>query len=725
MGKRLKEIFIIVFIILLCIGLFMIYNGITKDGIKELITNKYFIIYLIIMLLFTIVFWLSSFVFGKSKTKELYHRDKLFNSLVQNSDTIYAMYDVQKREYIYTTKNAYEVLGIKENEKETEQIINQIFDIPVLKNELEEWNNKEEFVSQMLAFKNPAYQHTRWIKVKIYPFKDKKASYHVILISDVTKEHDQQHLLVTQAADIKTREKQLNEITAASYDIEMDVNVSNNEMSLHNLKPEFSYFGNEISGNYEKEMNNIIDTYILKNDRNNVKTLFSRERFLEILDTKDFEPISVRYRLIDENVVWLESTAFFTTSKGELHVTILTKNVTENAEYMRQQNQLLQNALKESKKANKAKSEFLAIMSHEIRTPMNAIIGLSSAILSEDLPKSIKEDVENINSASMNLLDVIDGILDISKIESGKETLVEKEYNVPKFLRDLENITNENIGDKDIKLNLDINPNTPAKLFGDSSRIRQALINILNNSIKFTEKGTITIKVDSKKKNNNCDLIISVSDTGCGIEPDKLNRLFDESKKVTNDNSKYIEGMGLTITKKLVDLLNGQIDVESTVGVGTTFTIIVSQKLVDDKVIGDINEYVITKKKNSSFDATGKRILIVDDNKLNLKVAEKLLKPYNVIITSVDSGLKTIDLINNGEKYDLILLDQMMPEMDGTETLHKLKSINGFDIPVVMLTADALVGKREEYLNAGFDDYLSKPIDTNELNKVLKKFLQN
>ena len=725
MGKRLKEIFIIIFIILLCVGLFMIYNGITKDGIKELITNKYFIIYLIIMLLFIIVFWLSSFVFGKSKTKELYHRDKLFNSLVQNSDTIYAMYDVQKREYIYTTKNAYEVLGIKENEKETEQIINQIFDIPVLKNELEEWDNKGEFVSQMLAFKNPAYQHTRWIKVKIYPFKDKKANYHVILISDVTKEHEQQHLLVTQAADIKTREKQLNEITAASYDIEMDVNVSNNEISLHNLKPEFSYFGNEISGNYEKEMNNIIDTYILKNDRNNVKTLFSRERFLEILDAKDFEPISVRYRLIDDNVVWLESTAFFTTSKGELHVTILTKNVTENAEYMRQQNQLLQNALKESKKANKAKSEFLAIMSHEIRTPMNAIIGLSSAILSEDLPKSIKEDVENINSASMNLLDVIDGILDISKIESGKETLVEKEYNVPKFLRDLENITHENIGDKDIKLNSDINPNTPAKLFGDSSRIRQALINILNNSIKFTEKGTITIKVDSKKKNNNCDLIIAVSDTGCGIEPDKLNRLFDESKKVTNDNSKYIEGMGLTITKKLMDLLNGQIDVESTVGVGTTFTIIVSQKLVDDKVIGDINEYVITKKKNSSFDATGKRILIVDDNKLNLKVAEKLLKPYNVIVTSIDSGLKTIDLINNGEKYDLILLDQMMPEMDGTETLHKLKSINGFDIPVVMLTADAIVGKKEEYINAGFDDYLSKPIDTNELNKVLKKFLQN
>ena len=164
-------------------------------------------IYKIIMLLFIVIFWLSSFVFGKSKTKELHHRDKLFNSLVQNSDTIYAMYDVNKREYIYTTNNAYEVLGIKESEKETNQIINQIFEIPVLKNELEEWNQKSEFVSQMLAFKNPAYQHTRWIKVKIYPFKDKKLNYNVILISDVTKEHDQQHLLVTQAADIKTREK--------------------------------------------------------------------------------------------------------------------------------------------------------------------------------------------------------------------------------------------------------------------------------------------------------------------------------------------------------------------------------------------------------------------------------------------------------------------------------------------------------------------------------------
>ena len=725
MGKRLKEIFIIIFIILLCIGLFIIYNGITNNGMKELITNRYFIIYLIIMLLFIVIFWLSSFVFGKSKTKELHHRDKLFNSLVQNSDTIYAMYDVNKREYIYTTNNAYEVLGIKEDEKETNQIINQIFEIPVLKNELEEWNQKSEFVSQMLAFKNPAYQHTRWIKVKIYPFRDKKLNYNVILISDVTKEHDQQHLLVTQAADIKTREKQLNEITSVSYDIEIDVNVSNNEMSLHNLKPEFSYFGNEKNGNYETEMNNIIDTYILKNDRNNVKNLFSRKRFLDILETKNFEPISVRYRLIDDNIIWLESTAFFTTNKGELHVTILTKNVTENAEYMREQNQLLQNALKDSKKANKAKSEFLAIMSHEIRTPMNAIIGLSSSILNEDLPKDVREDIENINSASMNLLDVIDGILDISKIESGKETLVEKEYNVPKFLKDLENITNENIGNKEIKLNLVIDPKTPAKLFGESSRIRQVLNNILNNSIKFTDKGSITIKVDSKKKNNTCDLIISISDTGCGIEKDKLSRLFDESKKVTNDNSKYIEGMGLTITKKLMDLLNGQIDVESTVGVGTTFTIIVNQKLIDDKVIGDINEYVISKKKNSAFDTEGKKVLVVDDNKLNLKVAERLLKPYNVEITTVDSGIKTLELINNGSKFDLILLDQMMPEMDGTETLHNLKNIKGFDIPVIMLTADAIVGKREEYLKAGFDDYLSKPIDTNELNKVLKKFLQN
>lgn len=725
MKKRIREIFIIIFIILLCIGFLFIYNFLTKNNLKELITNKYFIIYLIIMFLFIIIFWLSSFVFGKNKTKELHHRDKLFNSLVQNSDTIYAMYDVKLREYIYVTKNICDVLGIKENESTDKQILNQIFEIPVLKNELEEWNKKDEFVSQMLAFKNPTYQHTRWIKVKLYPFKDKKNNYHVILISDVTKEHDQQHLLVTQASDIKTREKQLNEITSVSYDIEIDVNVNTNEMSLRNLKPEFSYFGNEINGNYEKEMNNIIDTYIIKSDRNNVKTLFSRERFLETLENKDFEPISVRYRLIDENLVWLESTAFFTTNKGELHVTILTKNVTENAEYMREQNQLLQNALKESKKANKAKSEFLAIMSHEIRTPMNAIIGLSSTMLEEDLPKDIKEDIENINSASINLLDVIDGILDISKIESGKETLIEKEYNLPKFLKDLESITNENIGDKNIKLKLNINPSTPAKLYGDSSRIRQVLNNILNNAIKFTEKGFITITVDCKKKNNTCDLIISVSDTGCGIEKDKLNRLFDESKKVTNDNSKYIEGMGLTITKKLMDLLNGKIDVESSVGVGTTFTIIVSQKIIDNSVIGDINEYVIIKKKNNTFDANGKKILLVDDNKLNLKVAEKLLKPYNFEITSIDSGIKAIELISKGDSYDLILLDQMMPEMDGTETLNNLKNIDGFDIPVIVLTADAIVGKKEEYLKAGFDDYLSKPINTNELDKILRKFLKN
>ncbi len=720
MGKKIKEILTFILIILIIIACYIVYRDFGVNGANvKILNNKYIIFVLAILGIILIFYLLKGLVYGKEKSKELRYRDKLFNSLVQNSDTIYAMYDVTNRKYIYTTKNIDEVLGLKINDDYT-KVLNQIFELPVLKNEIDAWNKKDDFTSQMISFKNFNYQIIKWIKVKIYPFKEKKLNYCLIIISDVTKDHDQQHLLVSQASDIKTREKQLNEITSLSYDIEIEINMSSKDYTLNNLKDEFHYFGSNRSGKW----GDVFDDFVLKDDLKIVNETFSFKNLNNLIMNKKMEPLTVRYRLNStKDTIWLESTAFFTTDNGEVHVTILTKDVTENAEYMRNQNVLLQKSLDESRKANKAKNEFLSILSHEIRTPMNAIMGLSSSILNEDLPKDIKEDVENINSASNSLLGVIDGILDISKIESGDLNLTEKEYDVVKFFKDIEKITKDNLN-KNVKLLLNIDANTPSKLYGDSGKIRQILQNLLDNATKFTTKGSITIDVKADKNKNDAKLIISVIDTGVGIEKNILNRLFDDSKKTAKDDKNYIGGMGLTISKKLIDLLKGEITVQSEVGQGTIFTLIINQKIINDKVIGNLDEYVVSKRKDNTFNASGKKILIVDDNKLNLKVASKLLTPYNVASTAVSSGHEAIELVKK-ETFDLILLDQMMPEMDGKTTLKELQKLPNFHTPVIVLTADALVGKKEEYLESGFNDYLSKPINNDELCTLLKKYLKD
>ena len=668
-------------------------------------------------------------------TKEIRSREKLFNSLVKNSDTTYIMCDKKKRSVLYMTKNVYEVMkmedlettssNILQEKKDDLQIVEEIFELPILKEQLRSWDGESDFVSNMIAYRSSSYKHTRWLKIKIYPIYEKKKEYMIILISDATKEHEQQHLLVSQASDIKAREKQLNQITATSYDVEMDVNLVTGELRLHNLKEDSPYFGANKISNYEDTLKEIIDTRILETDREEVKNILSLDHLKTLVEEKKLEPIGVRYHLnLKESNMCLESTAFFTENRGETHVIILTKDVTENAEYVRRQNAILQNALNEAIQAIEAKTAFLSIISHEIRTPLNAIIGLSESILDENIARNVKEDVESIQSASNSLLGIIDRLLDISKIESGVMDLEEKEYNVPKLLKSFENIAKERIEDKDIDVILNVSKDIPTKLYGDSGRISQVILNIIDNAAKFTKSGSITIDAKCEKKQNNARLIISVTDTGIGIRKNILEKLFDSSKKITTNEKEYVSGMGLSIASKLIDLLKGEIEVESKEGEGSTFTVSINQKIMDETAIGDINGHTVTKK-NSAFNAKGKSILVVDDNKLNLKVAVRLLKPYEVEVEALSGGAECISMIESGRTFDLILLDQMMPEISGVETLHKLKEIEGFNIPVVVLTADAIVGKKEEYLSLGFDDYLSKPIDTEELSRILKKYLKN
>ena len=374
-------------------------------------------------------------------------------------------------------------------------------------------------------------------------------------------------------------------------------------------------------------------------------------------------------------------------------------------------------------KANNAKSEFLSNMSHEIRTPLNAIVGFSQALEEENLPDEAKDKVKDIIMASQSLLEIVNGILDISKIEANKLEIVNAEYDFNKVLEELVALTRARMGDKPLQFKTSFDPTIPTVLYGDHTRIKQIILNLLTNAVKYTKEGYINFKVDSVIKEDVCRLIISVEDSGIGIKEENINKLFSKFERFDLEKNITIEGtgLGLAITKKLVDLMNGKIVVQSTYGEGSRFTVVIDQKIVKTPTITikDQNE----QKEVKAFDVSGKRILVVDDNKLNLKVATRLLKEYNVEIETIDSGFECIEKIKAGQTYDLILMDDMMPKMTGTETIAKLKQIEGYNIPTIALTANAISGMKEKYMKAGFDGYLSKPIDKLELNRIINDFL--
>ena len=380
-------------------------------------------------------------------------------------------------------------------------------------------------------------------------------------------------------------------------------------------------------------------------------------------------------------------------------------------------------ARNQAEKANHAKTDFLSNMSHEIRTPLNAIVGFSQALLEEDIPNATKEEVKDIIMASDSLLDIVNGILDISKIEADKLEIVNTEYSSAKVLKDLVSLTKGRMGDKPLEFRTSFDETIPEYLYGDYVRLKQIIINLLTNSVKYTREGYVELKVSSVIKDDVCRLIFSVEDSGIGIKKDKIDKLFTKFERLDTEKNITIEGtgLGLAITKKLVELMNGQIVVQSDYGKGSKFTVAIDQKIVKDPsmALKQAEKSTSTEKINIS----DKKILVVDDNKLNLKVAARLFQSYNVEIDQALSGQECLDAINSGKKYDLILLDDMMPKMSGIETLKILKGKDNFSIPTVAFTANAISGMKSKYLSEGFDDYLSKPIQKSELNHVLAKFL--
>lgn len=393
-------------------------------------------------------------------------------------------------------------------------------------------------------------------------------------------------------------------------------------------------------------------------------------------------------------------------------------------------------AKEQAEKANEAKSDFLSSMSHEIRTPLNAIVGFSQALAEEDIPNEAKEEVKDIIMASNVLLEIVNGILDISKIEANKIEIVNSGYRFKEVFDDLIVLTKARMGEKPLDFRFKYDDSIPPYLYGDHMRVKQVILNLLTNAIKYTKEGFVDFRVSSVIDGDVCRLIISVQDSGIGIKKENINKLFEKFSRLDLDKNITIEGtgLGLAITKKLVELMNGNIVVQSDYGKGSKFTVALDQKIMDNdvdlieskEIHNDFSEIEILEDEtdvynNSSIDLP--RLLIVDDNKLNLKVAERLLKGYNVEVHSLESGQACIDEIESGKRYDLIFLDDMMPKMSGVETLKILKQNSEFKTPVIMLTANAITGMKEKYLKDGFNDYIAKPIDKIELDKIIHKYL--
>lgn len=432
-----------------------------------------------------------------------------------------------------------------------------------------------------------------------------------------------------------------------------------------------------------------------------------------------------RYYVVQEVVI----------SLGIIFVSLIVAEIVNSL--ITEQNHRLLDALRKEKRsqqeaeaANMAKSSFLANMSHEIRTPINAILGMNEMILREEKDPAIRGYAGNIQASGNSLLSIVSDVLDISKIESGKLEIIPVDYEVNSLISDCCNMAAGRAKAKELELLVECADNVPMKLCGDETHIRQIIMNLLTNAVKYTEKGTVKLIVSGRFTDGGFVLKVDVSDTGIGIAEENLPQLFTQFQRFDLQRNRNIEGtgLGLSIVKRLCDLMSGTITARSVLGSGSTFTVELPQKVVDSTPCGGVNLNYSAGAEHEyhhSFEAPEAKILAVDDLPVNLLVIANLLKETRIKIDTAGSGRECLDKCSQ-QKYDLILMDHMMPEMDGVQTFEKLhgdKSLPNFETPVIMLTANALAGMREQYMDVGFADYVSKPVRGAKLKEAIRRNL--
>lgn len=445
----------------------------------------------------------------------------------------------------------------------------------------------------------------------------------------------------------------------------------------------------------------------------------TRARTVDMLFSNDKETLTV-----GDKKIFINLQPFYDRDKLKGY-TVWMHDKTDDYAYTKKLIELKEQA----ESANRAKSVFLANMSHEIRTPMNAILGMSDLILRENLSEEARDNAVNIQSAGKTLLSIINDILDFSKIETGKMEITPVNYRVADMIHNIESMMTVRVKERHLKLLIEMQESTPSELNGDEMRIRQILINLLNNAVKFTTEGYVKLRVWSENTAGQFRLYAAVEDSGCGIREENLSQIFNSYERVDLVRNRTIEGtgLGLAISRRLVENMGGMISVESTYGKGSIFTFYVVQDIVNSEPIGSWEKTGIQKKRETAgerFRAPEAQVLVVDDTKINLKVAVGLLKTLEITADTALSGEECLEKIKE-KRYDIIFMDHMMPEMDGIETTQKIREMEGDyykNVPVIALTANAVNGAKEMFLGCGFQGFVSKPIDMDELCGCLKKY---